>query len=156
MTMDVRLSGVGIVPFGKRTEAVDDLGVTAGESAALANCALLGTAARARIATRTCEGRPLAGAGVNWKSVSDKPRPPRAAASFGSALAGVKEEIGSKLSDTAGGRFLTVVAANAGVSTRPAAASAATTFASFRCASFSKSVNSLFTSRYSQSKLKVP
>ena len=49
-----------------------------------------------------------------------------------------------------------LVAANAGVSTRPAAASAAATFAPFRCAILSKTVNSLFTSRYSRSKLKVP
>ena len=60
----------------------------------------------ARIATRTCDGRPLAGAGVNLKSVSDSALPANAAASLGSALAGVKEEIGSKLSETAAGCFL--------------------------------------------------
>jgi hypothetical protein len=52
-------------------------------------------------------------------------------------LAGVKEERLSKLSETAGGRFLEFVAANAGVSTRPAAASAAAHLASFLVARLS-------------------
>jgi hypothetical protein len=46
-------------------------------------------------------------------------------------LAGVNEEIGSKLSETAGGRFFAEVAANAGVSTSPTAANAASSLASF-------------------------
>jgi hypothetical protein len=86
------------------------------------------------------------------KSVSERLRPARAAASFGSALAGVKDEIGSKLSDTADGRFLPVVdevAANAGVSTRHPAASAASTLASFLSAVFNTQSDSLFLSRYS-------
>jgi hypothetical protein len=104
-------------------------------AAGSASVAGVGAVVRARIATRTCDGRPLAGAGVNLKSVSDRLRPASAAASLGSALAGVKEEIGSKLSDTAGGRFFVVVlAANAGVSTRPPAARAASSLACFRCA----------------------
>jgi hypothetical protein len=89
------------------------------------------------MATRTCDGRPFAGAGVNLKSVSDRPLPASAAASFGSALAGVKEESSSKLSETAGARYFDFVAANAGVSTRPAAASAATHLASFLVARLS-------------------
>ena len=93
---------------------------------------------------------------MNLKSVNERPRPASAAASLGSALAGVKEEIGSKLSATAGGRFFAVVAANAGVSTRPAAAIAATSLASLLCVNFNNAVNSLFTSRYSHRKLKVP
>ena len=109
-----------------------------------------------RMATRTCDGRPLAGAGVNLKSVSASPLPAKAAASLGSAFAGVKEEIGSKLTDTAGARFLVAVVANAGVSISPPAASAARSLASFRFAIFSKSVNSLSSSPYSQNKLKVP
>jgi hypothetical protein len=59
-------------------------------------------------------------------------------------LAGVKEEIGSKLTATAGARFFDDVVANAGVSIRPPAASAARSLASFRFAIFSKSPNSLF------------
>src|SRR6185437_11257566 len=97
---------------------------------ACAIAAWLGVFTRARIATRTCDGRPLAGAGVNLKSVSERLLPARAAASFGSALAGVNEDKVSKLSDTAGGRFFVLVAANAGVSTRPTAASAAASLAS--------------------------
>src|SRR5579884_2611878 len=94
---------------------------------------------RARIATRTCDGRPFAGAGVNLKSVRARLFPANAAASLGSPLAGVKEEIGSKLNDTAAGRFLELVAATAGVSTRPPAANAASTLASFLWAIFSTS-----------------
>jgi hypothetical protein len=80
---------------------------------------------------------------VNLKSVSDSPRPPSEAASLGSALAGVKEAIGSKLSETAGGRFFAVLAAKAGVSIRPPAASAASRLAFFLFAIFSKVTNSL-------------
>ncbi len=74
---------------------------------------------------------------MNLKSVSDRPLPARAAASLGSALAGVKEEIGSKLSETAGARFFDSLAANAGDRTSPAAASAATSLTSFLRAKFS-------------------
>src|SRR3954452_7718290 len=90
-----------------------------------ANC--VGARVRARVATRTCEGRFLAAAGVNLKSVSASALPDRAAASLGSALAGVKEETGSKLNVTAGACFFVgIPVAIAGVSTRPAAAAAAT------------------------------
>ena len=71
-------------------------------------------------------------------------------------MAGVKDEIGSKLSETAGGRCLVPVAATAGDSARPPAARAASSLASFRLAIFCKLTNSLFTSRYSHSNLKVP
>src|SRR5689334_672407 len=108
------------------------------------------------MATRTCEGRPLAGAGVNLKSVRERPLPASEAASFGSAFAGVNDERLSKLSEIAGGRFFALVAANAGVSTRPAAASAAAILASFRATRLSKWANSLFAIRYSCWKLKVP
>src|SRR5687767_2622488 len=84
------------------------------------------------MATRTCEGRPLAGAGGNLKSVSDRLLPAIEAASLGSALAGVKAKTGSALSETAAGRFFDVLLlATAGVSTRPPAASAASNPALF-------------------------
>ena len=81
---------------------------------------------RARIATRTCEGRPLGAAGVNLKSPIDVPRLANAAASFGSAVAGVKLLIGSKVSETAGGRrsLPGLPEATAGSSTSTAAAAA--------------------------------
>src|SRR5439155_8564010 len=129
--------------------------LTAAGLVASPTCA--GAVVRARIATRTCDGRPFAGAGVNLKSVSASPLPASAAASLGSALAGVKEEIGSKLRETAGGRFFEfAVVANAGVSTSPPAASAASNLASVRLLSVNKLTNSLLPSRYSLSKLKVP
>src|SRR2546423_14352917 len=56
-----------------------------------ASASLAGVNDRARIATRTCDGRPLAAAGVNLKSVSARPLPDSVAASLGSALPGVKE-----------------------------------------------------------------
>jgi len=70
----------------------------------------------------------LAAAGVKRKSVSDSGLLANAAASRGSPLAGVKDAIGSKLTATAGARFLAgaeLVAAIAGDSTRPAAATTA-------------------------------
>src|SRR5215213_7629225 len=84
------------------------------------------------MATRSCDGRPFAVAGVKRKSVSDKGLLAKAAASRGSPLAGVKEEIGSKLTAMAAGRFLAaagVPVASAGDSTRPAAATAAASLA---------------------------
>ncbi len=122
---------------------------------ASATCAWPAAGVRALIATRICDGRPLAAAGVNLKSVSDDPRPAKAAASRGSALAGVKVDTGSKLSATAAGR-LAGPAARAGDSTRPAAANAVTSSAIFERPKVCKTVNSLFTSRYSYLKLKVP
>ena len=113
--------------------------------------------ARARIATRICDGRPLAAAGVNLKSESDDPRPAKAAASRGSALAGVKVETGSKLTATAAGlAFFARGAARAGDSTRPAAANAVASLAVIEWPKVDKTVNSLFPSRYSDPKLKVP
>jgi hypothetical protein len=70
-------------------------------------------------------------------------------------LAGVKEEIGSKLSDTAAGRFF-VLAAKAGVSNRPPAAMTASSVAFFRSNVLDNAANSLFKSRYSLRRLKVP
>src|SRR5688500_14980259 len=52
-----------------------------------------GVAPRARTATRTCDGRLLAAAGVNLKSVCEGDFPAKMAASRGSAPAGVKPEI---------------------------------------------------------------
>src|SRR5215211_3955311 len=87
-----------------------------------------GASGRARIATRICDGRLFAAAGVNLKSVSDRPRLPNDAASFGSAPAGVKVERGSKLTAT-GGAFFFAGAAAAGDSTRPTAETAASSLA---------------------------
>jgi hypothetical protein len=84
---------------------------------------------RARIATRTCDGRLFAAAGVNLKSVSDRPLLANEAASLGSAPAGVKVDRGSKLMETAGAFFFVGVAANAGDSKRPTADTAASSFA---------------------------
>ena len=84
----------------------------------------IGASGRARIATRTCDGRLLAAAGVNLKSVSDSPWLPNEAASLGSAPAGVKVESESKLTATGGAFFLTG-AAIAGDSKRPTAEPAA-------------------------------
>src|SRR5688572_12380011 len=89
--------------------------------AALARSAASG---RARIATRTCDGRLLAAAGVNLKSVRERPRLATEAASLGSAPPGVKVERGSKLTATAGA-FLFTGAATAGDSKRPTAETAA-------------------------------
>ena len=80
---------------------------------------------------------------MNLKSVSDSPLPASEAASLGSAFAGVNEATGSKLNETAGARFLVAVAAKAGVSMRPATATAASSFASFRLASLNTQMNSL-------------
>src|SRR6185437_6127737 len=123
---------------------------------AWARCASAGASTRARTATRTCEGRPFAGAGVNLKSVSARPLPARAAASFGSAFAGVKEETGSKLSEIELGRFFVGdPVANAGVSTRPAAASAATILPPLRSATLG-TFQLPVEGGYSRSHLKVP
>ena len=105
--------------------------MTAAGAGMLARATAVGAGAftRARIATRTCDGRPLAGAGVNLKSVSERLLPARAAASFGSAFAGVNEDRLSRLSETAGGRFLLAPVASAGVSASPAAATAASSWA---------------------------
>ena len=62
-----------------------------------------GPAARARTATRICDGRPLAAAGVKRKSVIDGARPAKLAASRGSASAGVKADIRSTLSEMGAG-----------------------------------------------------
>src|SRR5205085_9942423 len=89
---------------------------------------------------RSCDGRPLAAAGVNLKSVRASGRLANAAASRGSPLAGVKEEIGSKLTATPAGFFLPwsgLLAASAGDSTSPAAASAATSLAPFEARTLS-------------------
>ena len=77
---------------------------------------------------------PHIAAGVNLKSVSASGLLAKAAARRGSPLAGVKEEIGSKLTATAAGRFLPCAgppAANAGDSMRPTAAMAAAALAVF-------------------------
>src|SRR4051794_31427726 len=117
----------------------------------------MGVLARARIATRTCDGRPLAAAGVNLKSDSDRLLPASTAARRLSPLAGVNEEIGSKLKEMGAGRFLlAVVVANAGVSTRPAAASATTSFASERLIALSKPRTPCSENGYSPMNLKVP
>src|SRR5688572_7026043 len=108
------------------------------------------------MATRTCDGRLFDGAGVNLKSVSDALLPAKAAASRGSAVAGVKVETGSKLTATAGARFFDCAPARAGVSTRPAAANAVTVLANFDRPRCNTKVNSLFTTRYSYRDLKVP
>ena len=98
---------------------------------------------------------PLA-AGVNLKSSRARFLPASAAASFGSALAGVKDETGSKLSATATGLFFPCrFAANAGVSTRPAAAIAAAVLAPLCFATLS-TFNSLSGSRYSRRQMNVP
>jgi hypothetical protein len=96
---------------------------------------------------------------VNLKSVSDSGLFANAAARRGSPLAGVKDEIGLKLTAIAGARFLVgvgLLVANAGDSTRPAAAMAVTSLAVFDPRAVNKANNSLFTSRYSHSHLKVP
>jgi hypothetical protein len=67
-------------------------------------------------------------------------------------LAGVNDEIGSKLTAIADGRFFAgagLPVAKAGDSIRPAAASAAATLAVFDPRTVNKAKNSLFTSRYS-------
>src|SRR5690349_2043708 len=102
------------------------------------------------MATRSCDGRPLAAAGVKWKSVSDSGLLAKAAARRRSPLAGVKDEIGSKLTATGAGRFfaeVVLLVANAGDSMRLAAARAVTNFADFEARAINKSENSLFTSR---------
>ncbi len=84
---------------------------------------------RARIATRSCEGRPLAAAGVNLKSAIEPCLPAKIAASRGSAEAGVKVEIRSKLNEIAGGRpFWAAARPMAGVITSADAASISAAF----------------------------
>src|SRR5258708_7629557 len=91
--------------------------------------------AGARIATRSCDERPLAGAGVNLKSLSDKPLPASEAASLGSEFAGVNDATGSKLRAIAGAAFVVGGPGKAGLSMRPGGATAASSLASFRLAS---------------------
>jgi hypothetical protein len=96
---------------------------------------------------------------VNLKSVNDSGLFANAAASRGSPFAGVKDEIGSKLTAIAGARFLAgagLPVANAGDKTSPAAARAVTSFAVFDPRTVNKSNNSLFVSRYSHWDAKVP
>src|SRR5688572_72215 len=91
------------------------------------------TVVLARIATRSCDGRPLLAAGVNLKSLAEGARPANAAARRGSAVAGVKVEILSRLRAIAGGRRLESLApaANAGGKARPATTSVASSFPPF-------------------------
>src|SRR5688572_27523641 len=77
------------------------------------------------MATRICDGRPFGAAGVNLKSPADALLA-KAAASLGSAVAGVKLVTRSKDRDTAGGRFLEsgLAEAMAGTSSNAQVASA--------------------------------
>ena len=78
------------------------------------------------MATRICDGRPFGAAGVNLKSAADGLLA-KAAASLGSAVAGVKLVTRSKEKETAGGRFLAasgLAEAMAGASSSAQAANA--------------------------------
>ena len=90
------------------------------------------SAPRARMATRICDGRPLGAAGVNLKSAADALLA-KAAASRGSAAAGVKLVTRSNETETAGGRFLAsgLAEAMAGTSNSAPAASAPAIFPLF-------------------------
>jgi hypothetical protein len=89
-----------------------------GEAELLAE-ACAGEVARARMATRTCDGRLFAAAGVNLKSPSADAPPLRRAASRGSAVAGVNVIIGCALKAMRGARGFES-AASAGDSKSPA------------------------------------
>ena len=88
----------------------------------------VGLVDRARIATRSCDGRLLAAAGVNLKSAPEALPRLSEAASRGSADAGVKLISWEKDMERAGARRFCSPAARAGESRTPAARAAAATF----------------------------
>ena len=109
------------------------------------------------MATRTCEGRPFAGAGVNLKSVSDRLLPASAAASFGSAFAGVKVD---RLFEAERHRRRALLAARAGRDRRsqrePGRGERRSQLGFPAFGRLSNAQLSLFRSRYSPPRLKVP